>query len=104
KRAGDREHLLLAAREETGSPPAQIAKEREVPERDLLVQTLAAVGQPEVLRDREAEEDAAPFGNVGDPETGSSTRRDGREIGPVEEDAAAHRLDETGDRAQRRRL
>src|SRR5690242_18739137 len=74
--AGDREHLLLAAREQPGPPPAQVAKEREVAEGDLFVQTLTAVGETEVLRDGETEEDAAPLGNVRDAETGSGARWD----------------------------
>ena len=102
--ARDREHLLLAAREEPDAPCAQLSELREVLVRRVLVRPLAAVSEPEVLGDGQAVEEPAALGDVHDPEPRPLCGRDAREVSPGECDAPAHRTDQPRDHSQRRRL
>ena len=104
ERAGDGEHLLLPARQQPGAPRPDVRERREVPVRDLGVEALSPVAEPEVLGHGQAEEEPATFRHVGDPEAGAAARRTAGEVVAVEQDAPAHRVDDPGDRPQGRRL
>src|SRR5581483_553788 len=86
------------------APLLERLQPQEVLVGERLVEALVPRRQPEVLRDGQPEEEAAPLRHVRDPEPGACARRAAGEVLAGEEDAAVHRLDETGDRAQRRRL
>ena len=97
--AGDREHLLLAAREGGAVGADPVLQLREQVEavvhvgRDALA-VLAPVGaDPEVLAHREIAERAAPLRHVRDPECGDLVGTQAPEVLAVEEDRArrAHR-------------
>ena len=81
------------------------SQRREVPVRDGRVETLAAVAEPEVLGDREAEEQAAVLGDVRDAELRPRARLHARQVLPLESGSPPlHRTHEPGDGAERRRL
>ena len=80
ERACDREHLLLAARQEADAPALQLPQRREVLVREGLVELLAAMGEAEVLGDGQAEEEPAALRDVGDAEPCPRARRRASEI------------------------
>ena len=104
ERPCDREHLLLAAREQPGAPALQLSQLREVLVPGGFVELLPARADAEVLGHGQPEEEAAALRHMRDAESRAAARRCAREVGAVEHDAAGHRLDEPGDGAQDRRL
>ena len=78
QRPPEREHLLLASRQQPGATIGELGERREVVVGDVGVEPLARVAEPEVLGDGEAEEDAASLGHVGDAEPGPGGRRAAR--------------------------
>ena len=70
QRPPEREHLLLAARQQAGAAFGDRGERREVVVGDVGVEALAAVAETEVLGDGEAEEHAPTLGHVGDAEAG----------------------------------
>ena len=101
ERARHREHLLLTAREEADTPSLELLQLREILVRERLVGPLAPRGDPEVLGDGQAEEEAASFRHVGDPQARPGARRCPREVAPGKEHASRHRLHEPGDDPKR---
>ena len=70
----DREHLLLAAREQAAAAVAKLCERREVAVGGVCVEPLPPIAEAQVLGHREAEEEAAAFGDVGDAEACASAR------------------------------
>jgi hypothetical protein len=104
ERAGDREHLLLAAGEQPHWAVAQLAEGREVLVGLLGVQPLAAVTEAEVLGHGQPEEQATALGDVGEPPAREALGRDAAGVGAGVEDPSAERVDDARDRPQGRRL
>jgi hypothetical protein len=73
--AGDREHLLLAARHQPGLAVLERAQRGEVVERGAGVARAALAVEPEVLGHGQPEEQPAIGGDVRDPEPGAGGRR-----------------------------
>ena len=103
--AGERppegEHLLLTAGEQPGATIGEVGERREVPVGGLGVESLAERGEPEVLGDGEPEEEAAPFGHVGDAEASPGVGRASGQIVAGEADRAGERAHDARDRSQR---
>jgi 3-oxoacyl-[acyl-carrier protein] reductase len=104
ERAGDGQHLLLAAGQQPDRPRLQRLQGREVLERLRRVERLAAVAQPEVLGDGQAEEQTAALGDVRDPAPRAALGRHPRRVLAVEQDPALERVHEPGHGPQRGRL
>lgn len=68
----EREHLLLAARQQTGTAIEQLGQLGEVIQGGVSIELLTAVPETEVLGDRQAEEDTPALGHVRDSQLGSS--------------------------------
>src|SRR5262245_11871665 len=107
ERAGDREHLLLAARERSGLLLAAPVEPREMAADPLVVLREAASleipAQTEVLVHRQLTEDAAALRDVCDSGARDALGGGARHALAREPDVARGRH-ETGDRPQRRRL
>ena len=104
ERAGDSEHLLLAARQQPRLPAAQRAQRREVVERRVGLLNGPVAVKPEVLGHRQPEEDAAVVRHVRDAQPRPRGRRHPGQVGAVQPDRAASRLEQPGDGPQRRGL
>ena len=107
-RAGEREHLLLAARQRSGllvaplREPRQLARDLVEVLRDGLAVAAEVRAHLQVLPDRQLAEDAAALGNVRDASPRGRLRA-ARQLLSVEDDRAVAR-DHARDRAERRRL
>ena len=105
--AGDRQHLLLAARQRTGLLVPARGKDGKIAVHALDVRVRPAgagvAAEAQVFFDREGHEGSAPFRHVGDSEPGDLFRRAPRELLPGEADFALA-ADHAADGAQRRRL
>ena len=66
ERPGERDHLLLAAREGAGALGAARVDVGEQPLDELAARPLVALGEPQVLGDGERTEDLAVLGHVAD--------------------------------------
>ena len=106
-RAGDGEHLLLAAGQMAGRQapePLQGRKQREDPVEPRAVDRARPGGEHHVLADGQVAEDGHGFRHVGDAAPRDVGRRAARDVLALEQDAAARCLPEAHDGAQRRRL
>ena len=110
QRAGDRHHLLLAARQEVGRRIEALADAREIVEDALEIPAHAAPGlapeaaELEVLGDRHAGEQAAALRHVAETEARDLGRGQPGEIGAVEADLAGRGRRDADQRLQQRRL
>ena len=104
ERAGDREHLLLAARHQPGLAVLERAQRREVVERGVHVRRVPLAVQPEVLGHGQPEEEPPVGRHVRDAEPGPRGRGDAGQVGAAELHRPGPVLEEPGDRPQRRRL
>jgi hypothetical protein len=104
ERAGDREHLLLAARQQACPAVVERAQRGEVVERGVHGRRAAMAVKPEVLRHRQPEEQAAVRRHVRDAEPGPRGRCHARQVGAAEPHRARAVLEQTGDRPQGRGL
>src|SRR2546425_3233628 len=110
-RAGDGEHLLLAARQRTAGLVAALSQNREVGVH-LLEQRITTGGRDsravepgaEILEHREQAGDPGLFGNPGDAPTGQTVRRHALQVAPLERDAATGAARHPHDGLERRRL
>ena len=84
----DREHLLLATRQQPAAAVLQLGQRREVAVGGVAVEVLAAVAEAEVLGDGQPEEDPARLGHVGDAHARAPADRDLAQILAVDDDAA----------------
>ena len=103
ERARDRDHLLLAAGERSGALLPALLELREELVDEVVARLCVALGEAEVLCDREAGEDVAVLRHVADAAADDPMRRHAGELLVAEADGAAP-VDEAEDRAQRRRL
>jgi hypothetical protein len=101
ERPRDRQHLLLAAGQQPGLASAQLAECREVTERGVHLGLATQAVQPEVLGDRQAEEDPAVVRDVRETTPCPRGRGHPREVGAVQPDRAAGRLQQSRYRPQR---
>ena len=105
ERAGDREHLLLAARQQAGLAVAAASRSAgKWSNAASICAGGAEAVEPEVLGHGQPEEDAAVRRHVRDAEPGSRGRRHAGEVGAAEPDGSRRVLQQAGDRAQRGRL
>src|SRR6185369_13571689 len=108
ERAGDGQHLLLAAGQAAAALPPALAQDGEVLE-DPLERPARAVaggtrGQAQILADVEVGKDLTSLGDVADPESEHAMRRLAGDVLALEAHAAGPGRREPHDRPQRRRL
>ena len=109
KRARDRQHLLLAARQRSGLLAPPLGETREQAEHAVEIRadrfTVGAHVSPEaqVLLDREIDERAPPVGHMRDPQPRDVLGRQRADRAAAKADVASP-ADEAGERAQDRGL
>ena len=108
---GERQHLLLAAREVAGPLVAAGGQGREGGQRllDHVGVALAPApalpgGGAQVVLDAQVGEDPLAAGHLGDAEAGDLVGRQVGDVAPVEDDGAVIGLDDAADGPQQRRL
>ena len=107
---GDRQHLLLAAREVAGDAVDALFQAREEAEHAFEVAGHGRLVAPpvgtelEVLAHGECREDGAALGDVDEAALDDLVRRHPRDVFAVEADGAGPHRDEAGEREQGRRL
>ena len=109
QRAGDGEHLLLAAGEAAGDEVALLLQDREHGEgvRHVLLHPVVGVeegAEAQVLLDRQVGEDLPALGRLGEAVADALVGRDGGEALAAEGDGAAGDRLDAGEAAQERRL
>jgi len=104
QRPGDRDHLLLAAREGAG-PLVEVPLQhrKELPDQ-VVARRAIPLGYTQVLLDRQAREDVAVLGHVAHPALDDAVGRELRDVLPGERDSPCAGGREPHDRAERRRL
>jgi hypothetical protein len=98
--AGDREHLLLAAREQPRLPLLQLPQRRKMRERGVHLRRSTRAVEAEVLGHGQPEEDAAIVRDVRDAEERAGRRVDAVQVGVCQADRAGRRLQQAGYRPQ----
>lgn len=108
KRAPDREHLLLAARERSGKLPLALLKSREQPvySREVRAQIVASQirSDLEVFLDGQVRENVTPLGDKHDARLDYLIRRFSGDVLAVVEYTSGLRSDDSGDGLQYRRF
>src|SRR5439155_10723606 len=109
--AGDREHLLLAARQRSAGLVAPLGEHREIvvdlPQELLLAslgEAVAVETGAEVLHDGQQPEDPAVLWHIADPEPCQPVRRQAAHGPALEQHLARARLDQAHDGLERRAL
>ena len=103
--AGQRQHLLLAPREAAGALGAPLPEDGETLDRTVdggapVLTSLLGDRHAQIVVDRQTREDAAPFGDVGQPELSNAVRGQTGHVTAVETHTTRDRPHQSRDRAR----